>query len=748
MTSRVLFYKEMIEDLRRKIWMLALSGLASFMALPVFFLLMSREWNRRISNWYPEANWSVAEYKLSQLKDFFGPEMTVTCGIVLVVGAIIVGLFSFRHVFSKRMVDLYHSIPITRKQLFLVQYLNGFFIWFVPMLAGVLICAVMALAFLGNAMAWIRVMGIAATTIANLVLAFLIIYHMVMAAVMISGNILNTLVSGTIISFAVLALYGMFHGFASTYFATYYSFWEDTIQNIFWAAPPVGAVYQLVMYGNTFWEESAHSMQAFPLVMNILVMLVLFVIAFVAYLKRPSELAEQGIKIKPMRMIFKTLVTLLAGMIGWILFGYITDVDSVGWTVFGAVLAGVLTYGVLDIIFFMDFKAFFKNKIQMAVTVAGTIVVCFFFSFDMLGYDTYLPDKEDIAEMGIWLNGYEVRGNFNIYGDTYTTKGRIQNMKYTDTEVIYAFLKQMSEKQSDAYFSNAREHYVGDSSSAYVRVKEKSGKTYYRRYVVSENEEALIVPILRDASYVTSNMLIPEDAVEQMDFDANEGEINLESWKQYEILHGNENKAFAVKIVEAYNADLLENPDIFIYQEGELLGRCNIRQYGSKYINMRIGIYESMEHVMAVLEEYGYAELFLDKHVEEISKLEIEAYMYDTNNLKTFFGLEEATEKTEQQTMVEQAVVVTDYEEKVTVSEYRDGVVYLYRAVIEDKEQIAELMDIISLYGSDYDVLFGPEYVYDCSITIYTSEKETYGANIKKGVLPEKYLDYFVRIDE
>lgn len=746
MTSRVLFYKEMIEDLRRKIWMLALSGLASFMALPVFFLLMSRDWNRRISNWYPEANWSVAEYKLSQLQDFFGQEMTITCGIVLVVGAVIVGLFSFRHVFSKRMVDLYHSIPITRKQLFLVQYLNGFLIWFVPMFVGVLICAVMALVFLGDTMAWIRIIGIAAATIANLVLAFLIIYHMVMVAVMISGNILNTLVSGTIISFSVLALYGMFHGFASTYFETYYSFVEDTIQNIFWAAPPVGAVYQLVMYGNTFWNQS---MQTFPVVMNILVMLLLFVVAFAAYLKRPSELAEQGIKIKPMRILFKTLVTLLAGMVGWILFGYITDVDSVGWTVFGAVLAGVLTYGVLDIIFFMDFKAFFKNKIQMAVTVAGSIVVCCLFSFDMLGYDTYLPDQENIAEMGIWVNGYTLRGSFDNLDEQYTTKNRIKNMKYTDTDVIYAFLKQMSEKQSDTYLQDADVYYEGNTAGAYVRVQEKSGKTYYRHYIVSEAEEELLVPILRDTSYVTSNMLAPTEILAEIDLDEYEGEIGLESWNSYVALHGKEGEEFAAKMIEAYNTDLLENPDIYIYREQELLGKCTIRQYGSKYMYMRLGLYESMEHVMAVLEAYGYADMFLDNHAEDITKLEIEAYLYDTNNLKTFFGLDEAVE-TEKQSSSDRETVITEDVEKgiVITSEYSDDSVYLYRAVLDDKAEIAELMDLISLYGSDGDVLFGPEYVYDCSITIYTPEMETYGANIRKGVLPEKYLDYFVRIDE
>ena len=51
MTSRALFYKGMIEDLRHRIWMIALSCLASFMAFPVVYLLAKQEWDRRLGNW-------------------------------------------------------------------------------------------------------------------------------------------------------------------------------------------------------------------------------------------------------------------------------------------------------------------------------------------------------------------------------------------------------------------------------------------------------------------------------------------------------------------------------------------------------------------------------------------------------------------------------------------------------------------------------------------------------------------------
>ena len=411
----------MIQDLRHRIWMIALSCLASFMAMPVCYLLVKQNWDRRIEYWTLESSWTIESYKVTAIQQFFNEYMTITGGVVLVVGALIVGIFGFRFVFSKKMVDLYHSVPITRKQLFFIHYLNGFLIWFVPMMLGAVICALMALVFLGDFMAWMGTLGTLAVTIGNLVLAFLIVYHLAIAAVMLSGNILNTLLNGTIISFVVLAFYGMIEVFMYTYFETYYSFFSENLKNVIWAAPLPGAIYQLVMRCNGF--EMA------PFVMNIVVMFALFIAGFGLYITRPSELAEQGMKIKPVQIVFKTAVTILAGMAGWMFFGLLTNTGSIGWTIFGTVLVSVLVYGILDIIFNMDFKAFFKNKIQMLVTTVAGILIGFTFLFDWVGFDTYVPGKDQIANMGIYVNGLGYNGHYDAFDGILNMQSRMDSME-------------------------------------------------------------------------------------------------------------------------------------------------------------------------------------------------------------------------------------------------------------------------------------------------------------------------------
>ncbi len=737
MTSRALFYKGMIEDLRHRVWMIALSCLGSFMAMPVFFLLMRQEWDDRIEYWTPASLWNIDEYKLEVVSGFFQEYLTVTCGIILVAGALIVGIFGFRFVFSKKMVDLYHSIPITRKQLFLIHYVDGFLIWFVPMLIGAFICMVFAAFFLGNASAWLAVTGKLMVTIGNLVIAFLLVYHVAMVAVMLSGNIINTLISGAIISFIVLAFYGMIEAFATTYFSTYYSFFGENLQNVIWASPIPGAIYQLYMCG-------MNEIQAVPLVMNLLMIVFLWIASFAIYNRRPSELAEQGIKIKSVQVVFKTLVTCLAGMVGWILFYFITGEESIGWMIFGTVLAAVLVYGIMDIIFHMDFKAFFAHKLQMAVTVAASIVIGFVFLFDLVGYDTYVPDKDDIVNMGVYMNRFGFSRSDYSYGDNNnTTTDRINNMEYTDRDVIYAFLEEMAGKETE-YPIN------GESTTAYVRVTEKSGKTYYRMYRVWEEDEELVAPILRDESYIRTNVLIPQSLIDHVEIDEKYGaHAEFESLTAHWVVDKTE---AAREFLTAYNQDLLDNPDLYIYQQDEVLASAFFRGHDDYYYYLHLDIYESMERVKAVLEKYGYDSVLDKPTAKDIEFVQFLIYGgKEAENLKVYFGLEEASlENTEKD---KEALVLNPNSAEKTIVYTEEAVLkqtvaaeeleYYYEAVFTKQSDINALMKVISLETPYMNSMFGPDYC-SCDIQLKLKNGENHYVQIKKGVMPEKFLDDFV----
>ena len=472
----------------------------------------------------------------------------------------------------------------------------------------------------------------------------------------------------------------------------------------------------------------------------------MFAAGFVLYIRRPSELAEQGLKIKAVQIVFKTIMALLAGMVGWILFHFITGDGSIGWMVFGAVFASVLVYGIFDIIFNMDFKAFFAHKLQMGITVLASVFIGFVFLFDLVGYDSYLPKKENIKNMGIYVNGFDGGSSDMHYNQEFSTETRINAMEYTDQDVIYNFLARMSGKDGQAVQE-------GSSTTAWVRVEEKSGRTYYRIYRVRESDEEIVVPILRDKEYVRTNMLIPQSIIDHVYVDLENGRSLIENFYQsWEIKDVESVKAF----LNAYNQDILANPDLFIYQNAELLGRGRFRANSDYYYYINLDIYDSMENVMAFMKDKGQEMILKKPGADEIKSIEITAFLSEnySNNLRVFFGLGEAKEQAE----MEQAIVLSENSaEMVSVKEIQTIQIadtkayaygeYVYRAVLDKPEDINELMEVICMENSYGHTIFGPDYV-GCDINITFHNGDTYYVQMKEGVLPERFIEYFTLMKE
>ena len=138
MTSRRLFVNAMGEDLRHKIWMAALFVLGNFLALPVAWLMMRNNL---------ESSESLILEKLYHVFDFFTVYVIVFGGMTALPGALITGLAGFRFVFHKRMVDLYHSLPVKRSTLYGVCYVDGILLWFVPFVVCMLSACAMGGSF-------------------------------------------------------------------------------------------------------------------------------------------------------------------------------------------------------------------------------------------------------------------------------------------------------------------------------------------------------------------------------------------------------------------------------------------------------------------------------------------------------------------------------------------------------------------------------------------------------------------------
>ncbi|MCH5342128.1 MAG: hypothetical protein J1E01_11750 [Acetatifactor sp.] len=756
MTSKHLFFKAMKEDLRHKIWMIALSSLGSFLTLPVVWLM-------NISDHYNYALVSYTSY-LEPISFIFRDILIIAGGVIAIAGAVIVGLFGFRFVFHKNMVDTYHSIPIKRSTLYGICWLNGLLIWLVPFLICLLVTVGLVLAFLAGTPGaqWIpEMLSEICINFVVLTVVFLLVYHLVLIAVMISGNILNTLVSMLILGFGAISICGLGVAFFSLYMRTFYAASPalDFLDFTAYASPLFSACHLLYqIYQRDFGQIG--SVQ--PLMINICIMALLGGLAWLLYKRRASELAEQGIRNKAFSTVMRFVVGLAAGMGGWLVF-YLM-VSSPGWGVFGALLVGILVFGVMDVIFSMEFKAFFAHKLQMALTAVFCLVICFCLYRDWIGYDTYLPDKEDIAEIAVYSGDYSNR-SLAPYG-----LGRqymLKNLHFQDGDAAYTFLERVTNREKGITPAAIYENAAYEAEPVMIlttRVTLKNGRTYYREYRVSESDLDVVWPILSDQDYLEKNYVIDRQTAASYDM------VELHRAGISTIVSADLPEEAMLKLTEAYNRDLLEDPARTLFGRGTLLTRIDFeRSRGFVYdwnedvpwaYSLWIEVYDSMEHTVAAMEELGYGEWTKLQDPDEISEIRLYSDIwYDsvrgwsvqemTDSVRRYYGVyvegnsdkEGSFEIYEEAGAVIEDVVSTSATQSLPFSEGR-----LYLS-ITDREEIRELMQYVDYANHMYwngNAVFRQGYA---NIEILLDGEDTdEWYYFKKGKLPEKYIQRFEQL--
>lgn len=772
MTSKHCFFRIMREDFRHKIWMLALSVLGNLLALPVAFLMSTG--SGRVSDG-SGINMEWLTYQVQRIEEFFFSTMCVTAGVVAIAGALIVGLFGFRYVFHRNMVDTYHSMPVKRRTLFAAGWLNGVLIWFLPFLVNLTATVIIgesrlstlrktaaAIPALGAAdkevmVGWMTGSGLILNALLStlaLVIAFLLVYHLVLLAVMLCGNVLNTLVATAVTGAGAVSVYGMLYLFQGSYLDTFLYAANNHFDKVFYASPFVSSIY--VLYRRVAdMQTMKYSGLAGTLILNLLIAGVLGLLALAAYLKRTSELAEQGIAWKPVKFVLQTVTSVLAAMGGWLLFQSLA-LDVMGktgtyaWGVFGALLGGIVVFGVLDIIFHMDFKAFFRHKLLMAAVIAVSLLVCFGFAFDWMNYDSYLPDKEDIAEIALYDSNC---GNTNFYYlDFEDDRYPLNRMHITDTDAAYHFLETAVDYEENGlpeeYATSERSY---RSEKVDVKVTLKNGKCYYRSYYINENNADSAYVLMTSPQYMEVMFSVSEEDIRtatMMNVNRNgEAQVVLRATEQ-------EEKDILAALCEAYNRDIRENPDALVSGNGRILCVLNLRREdGNYYRNRYMEVSEEMTNTVDAMKQLGIGEYAEVVSADEVQEITLDTYYYSSD---LYAGINLVEYVCEMYGVYPEGLDIDSYvydeadlpkaEGQVTVDKWGVREEGTIRLSVTDRGEIEELLGLVSY--SDYRnySVFHPELVG--YITLVMKDERQYEVRIPYSALPEKYVLKFAEIQK
>lgn len=462
MTSKNSFLASCRENHKRRIWVwivAVLSQLLLYGGMMMIYLSRVKGYQAngdyRNPEGFHEAMCRAARDALAFSDNLYG---------TIIILAAVIGMQGFSYLFDRRKVDMYHSVPMSKDKRFAVVYLNGIFIYLVANLSGM---------FLGTQIA-VSQGAVSVDVLANAGLAFvwnlflfLAFYHMMILAVMLTGNRFVTVFVFLTFVLYELAMQGQISSLKSIFFKTYSAYFLE-------AEPKLSVAYDCVTYIyeiKNAQDAAAAAAIAMPVVGKwILIAAVLLGLSYFAYRKRPSEAAGSAITFPFMKPVFKVAVAIPVAFLAGELV-YDTSYQNELLQVAGMLVGGLIFCAAAEVLFDFDIRSIFKHPLSSGIALAGILAIFSVFKWDLFGYDSYIPAQNKVESIAISTDGY-----YDSYWDEngeYVDKSEFEkeNMFLTDTAPVLALAEAAQGVDPEK---------LGDARGVQILYRLKSGRQVAR----------------------------------------------------------------------------------------------------------------------------------------------------------------------------------------------------------------------------------------------------------------------------
>ncbi len=709
MTSKNLFWASSRENHKRRIWVWIVAVLSQLLV----YSAMSTIYLSRIKNQYEiRAFWSVeafrrAMYQAARDALAFSDNLWP---VLLFLGAVI-GMQGFSYLYDRRKVDMYHSVPVSKKSRFMVIYVNGIIIYLTGNLAGLLTGTVIAAAHRSVNVDVLANAGLA--FLWNLLL-FLVFYHTMILAVMLSGS-----------RFVTLCLFGMFTLYEIVLFWILenmkWSFFKTATSHYLYTNPRLSPLFDCMNEGLEL-KNAKDAAQAAGLCLPlcgkwILIAAVLFAAAWLCYTRRQSEAAGQAIVYRVVEPIVKIAAVIPAGLIvGMVV--YNTSYNNEMLMVAGMLISGVIFCAALEVLFAFDIKSLFKHLWSGGIALAGILAVFCIYKWDIIGYDSYIPEGNKIESIAISVSGYYD----NYWNDNleYISQADFekQHMFLTDTEPVLTLARQ---------FQPAEWEKMEDPRSIEVLYRLKSGRQVNRCFMVDyadDNARKQLNRIMGSEAYkkgVFQDMTkgISADKLVSITYSNGAAKVTIP-------------KEECARLKEAWIKDM-EQYDFTLVRENHPCGEITL-QYVN-YLSNTMPVYEKFENTIACLESLeAYYPVKLN--VADIEYVTVTNYH---NELNVTEQMQYDDPGREAFGFAEAEAVAVDFVEDIYVD-------HTVRETFYDEAQIAEILENIHPMWmiSEFAGRDATEESYDVEVvfkkdTTYPYERDSYYFNYSflGGQVPE-----------
>lgn len=599
MTSKNSFWANSLENQKRRIWV----WIVAFLMWLLNYVGVLTVYLSRIKYWYGEGAYrNLEEFQkafVQAAQDALGFQESLF--ITVAISAVIIGHQGFAYLNDRRKVDMYHSVPVSKKRRFFVIYVNGIIIYLTAALFSLVIGTVVAAkqgAVTGSVLA---VIGIA--FVWNLIW-FLVIYHTMILAVMLTGNNFVALCAFAVLSVYEYVLYSCIRTFKYNFFERVNDYYVPFGTKLSVLDDYTSHTYELKSMSKP--QEMAQA--ALPYLGKwVILALVLFIAAYVCYNKRMSEAAGKAIAFRKIKPVIKILVVVEVSMIvGGIVRDAAYENDMLMLT--GMIVGAVICCAVMEVIYEFDLKCILHHWISSCAAVLCVLAVFCIFKFDLLGYDSYVPDADQVESVL-----FEPNADYGNYWNEeleYVSRNSylMEHMHITAVEDVLTLARK---DQQESYES------MNDPRRVEVVYHLKSGRDVERAFWVDfdnpANEE-LLNHIIGSKEYREGMYQIVQD------------DAFCDKVKTITYSNGCVSNALPLEdaetLREAYLKDL-EQMDFSLLRKNFA---CGTITFGTpNYMSIEYPVYDTYSNVISYLKERGvYYPVWLD--AENIASIRVTNY--------------------------------------------------------------------------------------------------------------------------
>lgn len=325
---------------------------------------------------------------------------SILLSIIAAVAGLVLAFALFYYFRKKNSSDFFLSLPITRTEGYIANFVSGVLYYVIPLVAVSLI-TVIGLNIMGS-YKFINIAkllfgygennGLFAMLGNNLVF-FLLFFSMGTFSVLLTSNGLNALVVYGTINFYPIAFMGSLLLSAEIFNNDIIDFTERILNGCLNITPILRIL---------FYNEYPPTAQTY--IFAAIAFVVFAAISCLLCKIRPAESWSSAIVFKPVRLCLQYIYCYLVAFGGGLLFYAVSDSSIIGFII-GSTIGLVLSFMILNVIFESDIKAIFKKPLRLIWSAVIFVIVFLVIVIDVFGIFRYHePDVGDVDYVEVSLN--------------------------------------------------------------------------------------------------------------------------------------------------------------------------------------------------------------------------------------------------------------------------------------------------------------------------------------------------------